>query len=152
MDPLTFLSRLAALIPPPRAHQLTYHGLLAPSASYRDRVVPEPPADEVEPGDEGPCGHREAAAAEQRLPRRARGGARRARGGTRRTYYKWAELMRRVFRIDVLSCDRCGGRRKVLTFLTDPAVIERILLHLGLPTELPEVAGARSPPGEFGFE
>ena len=33
LDPLTFLSRLAALIPPPRAHLLTYHGVLAPGAS-----------------------------------------------------------------------------------------------------------------------
>jgi hypothetical protein len=43
-------------------------------------------------------------------------------------------------------CDRCGGRRKVLTFLTDPDVIGRILLHLGEPVELPEVAPARLPP------
>ena len=56
-------------------------------------------------------------------------------------------MMRRVFGIDVLSCDRCGGRRKVLTFLTDPHVIRRILLHPGEPVELPEVAPARSPPG-----
>jgi hypothetical protein len=28
------------LIPPPRAHQLRYHGILAPCASRRDRVVP----------------------------------------------------------------------------------------------------------------
>ena len=49
--------------------------------------------------------------------------------------------------LDVLLCDRCGGRRKVLTFLTDPDVIGRILLHLGEPVELPEVAPARSPPG-----
>ncbi len=34
------LERLAPLIPPPRAHQVRYHGLLAPCASGRDRVVP----------------------------------------------------------------------------------------------------------------
>ncbi len=32
-EPLVFLERLAALVPPPRMHQLTYHGVLAPSAS-----------------------------------------------------------------------------------------------------------------------
>ncbi len=37
---MTFLSRLAALIPAPRVNLVTYHGLLAPAASYRDRVVP----------------------------------------------------------------------------------------------------------------
>jgi hypothetical protein len=31
-DPLDFLSRLAALVPRPRAHLLTYHGVLAPAA------------------------------------------------------------------------------------------------------------------------
>jgi len=36
------IERLAPLIPPPRAHQVRYHGLLAPCASGRDRVVPRP--------------------------------------------------------------------------------------------------------------
>jgi hypothetical protein len=34
------IDRLVPLIPPPRAHQLRYHGILAPCASRRDRVVP----------------------------------------------------------------------------------------------------------------
>jgi len=34
------LERLAPLVPPPRAHQVRYHGVLAPCASGRDRVVP----------------------------------------------------------------------------------------------------------------
>ncbi|MBM4113849.1 MAG: hypothetical protein FJ253_10870, partial [Phycisphaerae bacterium] len=37
-DPLTFIERLAALVPPPRAHQLTYHGVLAPASAWRDLV------------------------------------------------------------------------------------------------------------------
>ncbi|MCP5090612.1 MAG: hypothetical protein GY949_06800, partial [Gammaproteobacteria bacterium] len=40
MSMMTFLSRLAALIPAPHVNLVTYHGLLAPAASYRDRVVP----------------------------------------------------------------------------------------------------------------
>jgi hypothetical protein len=60
--------------------------------------------------------------------------------------------MKRVFRIDVLLCARCGGRRKLLRFWTDPRVIERILLHQGLPTGLPEVAADRPPPAQLGFE
>jgi hypothetical protein len=35
------LERLAPLIPPPRSHQVRYHGLLGPCASGRDRIVPE---------------------------------------------------------------------------------------------------------------
>jgi len=40
-DPLTFIERLAALVPHPRAHQLTYHGVLAPASAWRDLVVPK---------------------------------------------------------------------------------------------------------------
>jgi hypothetical protein len=63
-----------------------------------------------------------------------------------RRYYRWAELMRRVFEVDVLVCEHCGGRRRVLTFLTDPPVLRRILEHLGLPADPPPVASARAPP------
>ena len=40
MERCELLERLAPLIPPPRAHQVRYHGLLAPCASGRDRIVP----------------------------------------------------------------------------------------------------------------
>ena len=41
-DPLTFIERLAALLPRPRAHQHTCHGVLAPAAGDRDLIVPGP--------------------------------------------------------------------------------------------------------------
>ena len=41
--PLAFLERLAALVPPPRAHLLTYHGVLAPASTLCSRAVPTPP-------------------------------------------------------------------------------------------------------------
>jgi len=40
MERHELLERLAPLIPPPRAHQVRYYGILAPSASGRDHVVP----------------------------------------------------------------------------------------------------------------
>jgi hypothetical protein len=40
MERHELLERLAPLIPPPRAHQVRYHGVLAPCASGRDRIVP----------------------------------------------------------------------------------------------------------------
>ena len=40
MERHELLERLAPLIPPPRAHQVRYHGVLAPSAASRDRIVP----------------------------------------------------------------------------------------------------------------
>ena len=39
MERTELLERLAPLVPPPRAHQVRYHGVLAPCASGRDRVV-----------------------------------------------------------------------------------------------------------------
>jgi hypothetical protein len=39
-EPLALLERLAALVPRPHAHLLAYHGVLAPSAQWRDRIVP----------------------------------------------------------------------------------------------------------------
>ena len=40
MERHELLERLTPLIPPPRAHQLRYHGILAPCASGRNQVVP----------------------------------------------------------------------------------------------------------------
>jgi len=37
--PLSFLARLATLVPPPRSHQVVYHGVLAPAAAWRREVV-----------------------------------------------------------------------------------------------------------------
>ena len=54
--------------------------------------------------------------------------------------------MRRAFEADVLACPRCGGRMTVLATIDDPAVIRRILTHLGLSTDAGEPALGRAPP------
>ena len=54
--------------------------------------------------------------------------------------------MRRAFAADVLACPRCGGRMVVLATIDDPAVIRRILTHLGLPLDPGEPAPGRAPP------
>jgi hypothetical protein len=127
LDPMTLIERLAALVPRPRVHLTTYHGVFAPAASYRDRVVPPPPDDDHD-GDS--CTRAESTTPDR--PRRKR--------------YSWAELMKRVFEVDVLICEHCGGTRKLLAFLTEPRAIRRILEHLGLPAEPPPIAQARPPP------
>jgi hypothetical protein len=50
MERSELVERLVPLIPPPCAHQVRYHGVLAPSASMRGRVVP---GRSVRPSDEG---------------------------------------------------------------------------------------------------
>lgn len=43
---------------------------------------------------------------------------------------RWAELLRRVFEVDVTVCPRCGGAMRILAFVTEPAAVRRILAHL----------------------
>jgi hypothetical protein len=69
-------------------------------------------------------------------------GAHRSRAGA----YQWAELMRRTFGVDVLACPRCGGRLCLVALIDQAPVIQRILRHLGLPTDVPEPCPARPPP------
>ena len=43
----------------------------------------------------------------------------------------WAQRLKRVFPIDIETCERCGGQVKIIASLSDPALIARILAHLG---------------------
>jgi hypothetical protein len=47
---------------------------------------------------------------------------------------------------DVLACPRCGGRLRLIALIVEAAVIDRILRHLGVPTEIPAPRPARAPP------
>ncbi|MFH1998529.1 MAG: hypothetical protein ABIK28_02560 [Planctomycetota bacterium] len=40
-EPLTFIEKLCALVPPPRQHLVTYHCVLAPNAWFRGQVIPQ---------------------------------------------------------------------------------------------------------------
>jgi hypothetical protein len=53
---------------------------------------------------------------------------------------------RKSYRFDVLACQRCGGRFRLIALIEDAAVIERILRHLQLPTEVPTPRPGRAPP------
>ena len=59
--------------------------------------------------------------------------------------HHWAELIRRSLGIDVLACPRCGGGLALIAIVEDPALIGRILRHLGLQATIPEPCPARSP-------
>lgn len=171
LDPLTFLERLCALVPRPRRMMLTYHGVLAPAAGMRDRVVPPPPLPEDDDCVEGDSGCDHGAHRERRRPQppssthgvgEASGQPldndplRRSRelsiphaptkNRRPRKRHSWADLLRRVYLIDVLTCPSCQGRRTLLAAIHDPDSIRRILHHLGLPAEPPAVTPARPPP------
>jgi len=120
--PHQLLARLVPLIPAPRAHQVRYHGVLAPCAGWRDHVVPAgpQPAKLVRPArcrnapDEGT-------------------GPRVQLSGHPLRRYPWADLLRRVFAVDVLECPDCGGRMRVLAAIHPPDATRAILECLGLP-------------------
>jgi hypothetical protein len=41
-------------------------------------------------------------------------------------------MIRKVYEVDPLVCPKCGGRMKIISFLTDWAVVDRIIGHLKL--------------------
>jgi hypothetical protein len=56
----------------------------------------------------------------------------------------WAELLRKVFAIDVLECPACAGRLEVIAFIAEPGVAKRILDHLGMDSQGPPLGRARA--------
>jgi len=147
------MERLCALVPRPRRHLVTYHGVLAPAAGIRPQVVPAVvgvrrggscrhdraggECDGRVGGGNGEANDGERARPRQRVPHVP---GKRRRGRRR---HPWAELLARVFAIEVLVCPHCGGRRRVLAAIHDAESIRRVLTAMGLPVAL---AMARSPP------
>ena len=117
MSPLEFMQRLAALVPRPRLHLIRFHGVLAPNAALRAAIVPGPAA---KPGDDA--------------DEHAHGAP--ARIG-------WARLLKRVFDLDLEHCPQCGGEFRIIAAIEEPAVIVKILMHLGLPARAPPRSPAR---------
>ena len=56
--------------------------------------------------------------------------------------YSWPELLKRVFATDVLACDRCSGRMRIIAAIHPPEAIRKILDCLGLPSRAPPIAPA----------
>ena len=57
--------------------------------------------------------------------------------GPRSRNYTWAELMRRVFEVDVLECPACRGPMRVLAAIHPPEATRAILECLDLPSRSP---------------
>ena len=132
-DPVELLERLAALTPRPRVNLILYHGVLGARATWRSLVVQYGTTDRASPTGDAAAADVDEAPAEAADPRPGRN-------------YLWADLMRRSLGLDVTACPRCGGRLQLIALIDDPAVIHRVLGHLGLPTEVPEARPTRAPP------
>jgi hypothetical protein len=109
-EPLDFIARLAALVPPPRVNLTRYHGVFAPNS--RDRALITP-ARRRKGNPPQPAGQ-----AAERTP------------AEQRAAMSWAQRLKRVFKLDVQTCPGCGGAVKLIACIEAPAVIARSLAHL----------------------
>ena len=124
LSPCEFVEKLAALIPPPRAHLVIYSGVLAANATLRAEVVPRT-ATSTE-------AQREARAA-MKLSKHECKRSRRAEEAL-----CWAELLQRVFAVDGWQCPHCHGRMALRTIVSGPtATFTRILKGLEKSTGPP---------------
>jgi len=125
LEALEFIARLILHIPDVRERQVLYYGAYANASALRVRLreLPEPthscpaPADLEEP-----------TIYEQK--RRIR----------------WAQLIRRVWLEDPLLCPDCGSEMQILSFITEPQVVDRILRHVGWRHGAPLPGVIRPPP------
>ncbi len=156
-EPHQLLGRLVPLIPAPRTHQVRYHGVLAPCAGWRDCVVPagshpgkaarpthcrHVPDEETGQGSPGVEGGDGSSPPDRSAPEPSTA----AGSGRPLRRYAWADLLRRVFALDVLECPDCGGRMRILAAIHPPEAIRAILECLGLPSRAPPTAPARPAP------
>jgi hypothetical protein len=144
LQPRELLRRLIATIPPKRLNMVRFHGVFAPRATVRPalkQLLPEKPQPDVSTAATQPPAKPE--------PLRVRtlgGPGEEDRPPVPPRYRRaWHELLKRVFDLD-LSCSRCGAKMHRISHIDAPETIERILGHLGLPTEPPRPAPARAPP------
>ena len=140
-EPLDFIARLAALVPRPRVNLTRFHGVFAPNSQHRALITPA--------GRGTGQKHKVTEQEETRTP------------AERHAAMTWAQRLKRVFSIDIETCQACGGAVKImpkalaalagqaLACIEDPGVIRRILDHLDrlAPTTEPDaLPEPRAPP------
>ena len=129
---LEFVEKLAALVAPPRIHLTRFFGCLAPNSKIRSQIVPKKPQTPAV------LTHASTTDQESTPPKRSR------RMG-------WAQLLARVFAIDMQNCPNCPGELKIISAIVESRAVKRILTHLGIPDKPPDIAPARlSPQLSFG--
>jgi hypothetical protein len=48
------------------------------------------------------------------------------------SHITWAALIKMVYEVDPLKCPKCGGTMKIIGFIEETVVIEKILRHCEL--------------------
>ena len=123
LSPLELVEKVAALVPPPRVHQVRYAGGLAAHSKLRGAITPTPRQQGIET---------------QASPVASR--------------WAWARWLKRVFALDLERCPRGhSGTLRIIAVITCRPVIRRILCRLKLAADPPPLAAARLEPGRFAW-
>jgi len=59
----------------------------------------------------------------------------------------WAEMIRKVYEVNPLRCPKCQGEMRIIAFLSDCVVVDRIITHLKLT-----FAADKPPPPRIAFQ
>jgi Putative transposase/Transposase zinc-binding domain len=105
-DPLDFLAEVTQHIPNKGEHQIRYYGFYSNKSRGRREKDNTPIA---EPGQTEPD-----------TPFR------------RKCRITWAALIKAVYEVDPLKCPKCGGTMRIISFIEEAKVIEKILRHCEL--------------------
>lgn len=127
LTPLELIDKIAALVPPSRAHRHRYYGVLAPNSPMRAAVTAMAAMPVIVPL---PV---EATTADASHHRAA-------------SHYLWAMLLARIYETLPLVCPICGAQMRIIAFITDADTVRKILDHIGESTQPPRIAPARGPP------
>jgi len=144
LAPFEFLNRLADLIPQPRRHRHRYHGVFAPNHKLRRAVTALAVGNVGKPRDAGAGGHADNTHATGCCDTHAKP---RSHDTSR---IAWAKFLARVGEEFPLECPACGGDIRLISCITEPGPIRKILTHLGEPLEPPPLSPARGPPTDWG--
>jgi len=130
LDPDEAVARVIAQIPEPRKHLIRSDGRYANAARAkreREAAAGEGPSQAATASAPG-SPPSEPDSAERKAARK-----------------RWANLIRHIYEVDPLVCPRCGGRMKIIAFITEARVIRAILdsVRRNCP---PSAAGSRHPP------
>lgn len=150
--PAQLMRRLASIVPPPKAHGTRYFGAFAPASKVRARLVKpgkgrgkgclgDPPELPAELDDGGAEDARISWELGRELERDVwlEGPA----DPERPRFLAWPQLLARTFAVDVLRCDKCGGRRRLTAFIAASKEASELLDQLGIKERAPPPEPAR---------
>ena len=56
---------------------------------------------------------------------------------TKRRRQSWARLIQKIWEVSPLTCSRCGAEMRVVSVITEPVVIDKILKHIAKKDRAP---------------